>query len=300
MSSRKATSRPTSRVSPARDEPDGGRELRGRGAGGRNRSPSPGPNPRGRPRPRSGPRRPAGPRRSDLTEGGGPRYPGRPRGRRGRNGPRAQGGLAGARLGRPVRPRPGPRRLLAVCRSGGRVHLAPRLQPFLRRARPCGAPRRVGGHPHPSRDPRAFAGLAAPCVPRASHPSAPRLLHDVRDAGPAAVLGPAGELVDHLRHRPPVHRSAHHRGGGRAGTEARSRSWPRAPAEPRGPRGRRRMARGHGRGQGPRRPGGRSLPPRRRRRPLVRHAFALQLGAMAGGRDDRRRALPRRLVFPSG
>ena len=154
--------------------------------------------------------------RHELTPRGGHRHPDRPRRRRGGGDPRPQGRVAGAVVGRGLRAPSGPRRPVAVRGRGLRLHLAPRLQPFHRGTRPRDAGGRVGGGPHPLRDTSVPAGLAAPRVPRAPYPSAPRLLHGLRDAGPAAVLGPSGGLVDGLHHRPGVQRAGH-----------RSACWPR-------------------------------------------------------------------------
>ena len=153
------TSLPASSTSPRRDEPEGRPELRKHGGGNRGRSSS-----------RNHPRRPDRRLRHELTEGGGHRHSGRPRGRRGGSGPRAQGGLAGAGLGWAVRPVAGPRRPLAVRRPGGRIHLAPRIQPRIRGPRSRDPRRRVGGGPDPSRDPDVPARL---CCCSHSSPSSP-------------------------------------------------------------------------------------------------------------------------------
>ena len=100
------------------------------------------------------------------------------------------------------------------------------------------------------------AGLAAPRLPRTRHPPAPRLLHRLRNAEPPPLLGSSGGLVDDLHHRPGVQRAGPARRADRAGPRARAR----APAQSRGPRDRRRLARPHAGHQGARRARGRQFP----------------------------------------
>ena len=149
----------------------------------------------------------------------------------------------------------------------------------------------------PSRDPSVPAGLAAPRIPRARHPPAPRLLHGLRNADLPALLGSSGGLVDDLHHRPGVQCARHPRCARRAGPLARARA--RAPAQSRGPRARRRLARPHAGHQGARRPRGRRFPAGRGD-PLPHHAVAVQRGALASGRDDRRWAVSRGLLLAAG
>ena len=201
---------------------------------------------------------PGGQLRHELTAPRGHRYPDRPWRCRWGSDPRTQGRVAGPALGRTLRAPPGPRRPLAVRGPGLRLHLAPRLYPCPRGARPGGPGRRLGGGSIPSRDPSVLAGLAAPRIPRARHPPAPRLLHGLRNADLPALLGSSGGLVDDLHHRPGVQRARHPRCARRAGPLARARA--RAPAQSRGPRARRRLARPHLGHQGARRPRGRRFP----------------------------------------
>ena len=211
--------------------------------------------------------------------------PSRCRGRRGDPWParRCQGAAVGCNSGYLA----GPRRALPLRRPGERLHLAPGAESLA--LRPCRADAR-GRVADPEAAPRhrgASTRLVPPGADGLRHACLTRLLHRLRHPGPVAATRAAGELGDHLHHRPALHTAA-----GRWGTrrpDASAQSGPSLALEPGGSGLEQRLSSLECRRQALRRPSG-ARPPGPGGRALrvpADPAHALQHLALAGGGRER-------------